>query len=76
MTLDARRVALQGLGYGALVTALQGLVPIEVTDIPVTVVSGGSVMPRQIYVPRSRAYEEDEELMLLISAALHVIDPL
>jgi len=75
MTLDARRIALQGIGFGALATALQGFVPVEVTDIPVTIISGGPPI-RQIYVPRSRARIEEEELMLIVAAALHVIENL
>lgn len=71
MTLDARRIALQGIGYGALVVALQGFSEVA-ADAPPQAATGGFGAPRVVIRPMLR--NDDEELLLLVSIALNTLD--
>jgi hypothetical protein len=66
--ISPRAVALQGLGYGALLTAVQGLASVAVIHQPAVV-----GMSRRIEV-RSRRRNDDDEILLILMAALHVLD--
>lgn len=68
--MTPRSIALQGLGYSALLVALQGFGPTEsLITGPYPAFNPG---PPQRVTLASIA-DEDEELVLLITAALHVL---
>ena len=74
MTLDARRIALQGIGYGALFVALQGFAPAvsvppdELTTIEIPRASGGALLSWHLarQTARRRRIDEDEALLLAV----------
>ena len=72
MTLDPRGLALQGIGFSALLVALQGLSPvIELAPPPVTGPSAGT--PTRHFIRPTRR-EEDEEILLLVAMALQTLE--
>lgn len=67
MTLDTRAIAVQGIGFGARLIAVQGFSPkSEQAELPtiLPVAPGGMVKPKQKV--RQRAREDDEFLVLLM----------
>lgn len=70
MTLDARHIALQGIGYGVLFVALQGFATAEAPPPPNVQVGPAG---RTVYARRPLR-NEDEEIIFIISAALQVLD--
>lgn len=58
--LDARAVALQGIGFGAMPTALQGFAPVRVS----AVVGGGSGAAgvANYKLPRANIFEDEEHI--------------
>jgi hypothetical protein len=67
MTLDARRIALQGIGGAALFVALQGFAPvvISVEEAPpvIEVPRGGGIAWQ---LSRRKKIEEDEALLIAV----------
>ena len=67
MSLSARSIALQGFGFGARHTALQGFVPLAVVS------AGGRRVrfPRAlINAQRLGAIDDDDSLLLIASAVI------
>ena len=69
--LNPRAIAMQGLGSGVLFVALQGLVP--VTDTPSSPGAGGGFAPRGRIASAVDFRRDDEDVMVIILAALHIM---
>lgn len=67
------RVAVQGIGYGARLVALQGFgLLVDVPPVvPPTITGGGGKSKRRVELPRPDVYRENENLLLLVSAILN-----
>lgn len=70
--LNPRAIALQGLGSGVLFVALQGLVP--VTETATSPGAGGVFAPRVRIASSVDFRRDDEEVMLILLTALHVME--
>lgn len=70
MTLDPRRIALQGVGFAALVVALQGFVAVDDTVPPVVVSGGGGYRPRPTPMPDNRRQRAEELIPIMGMAAV------
>jgi hypothetical protein len=75
VSLDPRAIALQGLGFGALLVALQGLAtsadqggppPLAFGSVPRFSVSPAPLATRP-------AHREEEEILLLVATALQLL---
>lgn len=74
MTLDARSIALQGLGFGVLAVALHGLVGVAAPSPSPDVIGGGDRrrLPRR---PLIHPFEQDDEdVLVLVAMALQVLN--
>ncbi|HOX27360.1 MAG TPA: hypothetical protein PLL30_17585 [Candidatus Krumholzibacteria bacterium] len=70
--ISPSRVAVQGIGYGARLVALQGfglLVDVPPVELPTTT-GGGGKSRRRVEFPRLDVYRENENLLLLVTAIL------
>lgn len=75
MTLDPSAIALQGLGFGALLIALQGLAPVSISPpAPGPIAVGARVGPPPRHFIRPTQREDDEEVILLIATALQILE--
>lgn len=70
--LSPRAIAVQGFGSGALFVALQGLLP--VSETATSPGAGGVFAPKARIKSAADFRRDDEEIMLIILAALHVMD--
>lgn len=70
--LNPRAIALQGIGTGvALFVAVQGLLPIA-AETPTT--GGGAWVSRPRMAVRPNPYREDEEILVIVAAALLMLN--
>lgn len=72
--MTPRSIALQGIGYGALLVALQGFGGQSVTQPPVF--GGGVHVPRQLRPEISLLDRDEEDLFSIILAALPLLERL
>lgn len=70
--ISARAVAVQGFGYGPLLTSVQGLLGIVSLVPPL---SGAVGPPYHRFAVRTRRRDDDEELFLILSIWLQVCEP-
>jgi hypothetical protein len=77
VSLDPRAIALQGLGFGALLVALQGLATSVDQGAPPPPPLGFGPVPRFSVSPAPLAtrpaHREEEEILLLVATALQLL---
>ena len=71
MSLNARFIAFDGVAFGALQIAFDGLRPAAAVAIPD---QGGSGAPPQRFRPSSRLMQEDDEILAVIAIALQFMN--
>jgi hypothetical protein len=77
VTLDPRAIALQGLGFSALLIALEGLSP--VVDVvpppaPGPISAGNRVGPPMRHFIHPTRREDDDEVLVLVAMALQLLE--
>ena len=72
MSLSARAIATQGVGFGALLIAVQGFLPIGVVEPPAFALGGGRFIPAREAGPIH--FLDDRELLEMVPIIIGVLN--